>query len=92
MTNARQIEQVFGPLAAPYGDLKEIGSPYLGLRPGRHVALRVLIDRSSHKDVCTPQRTMLQSFLPGTDLLTSIGCSGYLRRPAWRHGTGRTRR
>ncbi len=82
MTNAKQIKQVFGPLAAQYDDLKQIGSHYLWLRPVRHVALRVLIDRSSHKDFCTPQWTMLQTFIPGTDLLTSIGYSGYLHRPA----------
>jgi hypothetical protein len=30
MTNARQIEQVFGPLAAQHDDLKQIGSPFSG--------------------------------------------------------------
>ena len=82
MTNARQIKQVFGPLAAQYNDLKQIGSHYLWLLPVRHVALRVLIDRSSHKDFCTPRWTMLETFIPGSDLMTSIGHSGYLHRPA----------
>jgi hypothetical protein len=82
MTNAKQIKQVFGPLAAQYNDLKQIGSHYLWLLPVRHVALRVLIDRSSHKDFCTPRWTMLETFIPGSDLMTSIGHSGYLHRPA----------
>lgn len=55
-----------------YDDLIQIGSDCLRLRPVRHVALRVLIDRGSHEDFRTPHGRMVRTFLPGADLLTSL--------------------
>ncbi|GJE16491.1 hypothetical protein [Methylobacterium marchantiae] len=81
MTNAKQIRQVFKPLMERHDDLVHLGAGYLWLRPVRHVALRVLIERSSHKDMCTPQWTMVKTFIPGVDLTVSIGQAGYLMPP-----------
>lgn len=82
MTSAREIEQIFGPLMKRNSCLAQISPSYLWLHPVRHVALRVLIERSSDKGICWPQWTMLHTFIPGWDLMNGIGYRGGLVRPA----------
>lgn len=82
MTTAKQIKQVFQPLMKQHGDLVHIGSNWLWIRPTHHVALRVLIDRTSDKNTCRPLWTMLSTFIPGKNLIDVIGYSGSLNCPS----------
>lgn len=85
MTSAKQIKHVFKPLINRHADLTQIGSHWLYISPIRHVALRILIDRTSDKNLCKPQLTMLNTFIPDVQPQTSIGYSIQLDRPSLSH-------
>ncbi|MGV3633125.1 MAG: hypothetical protein ACO1NY_02170 [Pseudorhodoplanes sp.] len=54
MTTQRQIKNLFGPLLEQHSDMALVG-PFLILKPVRHVANSVMIDRTSSADVFRPR-------------------------------------
>lgn len=82
MTNARQIKGIFAPLMKRNESLVALSGGFIWLTPVRHVACRVLIERSSDPDTCWPQWALLHTFIPGWDLSIGIGERGHLKRPA----------
>lgn len=83
MTNARQIAQVYQPLIERHSDVVASKGGWLWVTPIRHVALRVLIERTSLGDHARPQWCILSTFLLDQQLDTCIGQYGfsYVRKP-----------
>lgn len=86
MTTQRQIRDIVAPLIERHSDLALVG-PFLIIKPVRHVANSIMIDRTSSADVFRPQTA-------STDLLGkrdhfALGTGEWLYRregpgPIWR--------
>jgi hypothetical protein len=55
MTTTKQIKELFRPLLDRNPDLVQIGNSSLWLKPVRHVAMRIAVDRTSEADQFRPR-------------------------------------
>jgi hypothetical protein len=73
MTSARQVRPIFEALKINHPSLVQIGSRFAVKDPVHHIALGILIERTSDPNCCSPRFFMTALYLAGLPAAIAIG-------------------